>query len=91
MPRRRGVAPCASELSACAGYRFLPEVILLTVSRYLRFGLSCRDFEKRAAEPAIDVDHVTLYRWVGTVALSGNTFISGALWAATRLLKRPEI
>ena len=31
---------------------------------YLRFGLSYRDLEELLAERGIDVDHVTLYRWV---------------------------
>src|SRR2546426_10201176 len=31
---------------------------------YLRFGLSYRDLEELLAERGIDVDHVTLFRWV---------------------------
>ena len=31
---------------------------------YLRFGLSYRDVEELLAERGIDVDHVTIYRWV---------------------------
>jgi transposase, IS6 family len=31
---------------------------------YLRFGLSYRDVEELLAERGIDVDHVTVYRWV---------------------------
>ncbi len=31
---------------------------------YLRFGLSYRDLEELLAERGIDLDHVTLYRWV---------------------------
>lgn len=31
---------------------------------YLRYGLSCRDVEELLAERGIDVDHVTIYRWV---------------------------
>src|SRR6266446_2859286 len=64
MKRCRVVAPCASELSAFAGYRFPPEVILLAVRWYLRFGLSYRDLEELLVERGIEVDHVTLYRWV---------------------------
>jgi transposase-like protein len=47
-----------------AGYRFAPEVILLAVRWYLRYGLSYRDVEELMAERGIDVDHVTIYRWV---------------------------
>jgi transposase-like protein len=50
--------------SAFAGYRFPPEVITLSVRWYLRFGLSYRDLEELLAEPGIEVDHVTVYRWV---------------------------
>src|SRR5438874_11730272 len=44
--------------------RFPPEIIMLAVRWYLRFGLSYRDLEELLAERGIDVDHVTLYRWV---------------------------
>jgi IS6 family transposase len=50
--------------SAFAGYRFPPEVITLAVHWYLRFGLSYRDIEELLAERGIEVDHVTVYRWV---------------------------
>jgi len=39
-------------------------VILLAVHWYLRYGLSCRDVEELPAERGIEVDHVTIYRWV---------------------------
>jgi transposase-like protein len=57
------VLPVASR-SAFAGYRFPPEVIVLAVRWYLRFGLSYRDVEELLAERGIDVDHVTIHRWV---------------------------
>jgi transposase-like protein len=47
-----------------AGFRFPPDVISLAVRWYLRFGLSYRDLEELLAERGIEVDHVTLYRWV---------------------------
>jgi transposase-like protein len=50
--------------SAFAGYRFPPEVITLAVRWYLRFGLSYRDVEELLGERGIEVDHVTIYRWV---------------------------
>jgi transposase-like protein len=37
---------------------------LLAVRWYLRYGLSYRDVEELLAERGIDVDHVTIYRWV---------------------------
>jgi len=54
----------AAPRSAFAGYRFPPEVITLAVRWYLRFGLSYRDVEELLAERGIEVDHVTVYRWV---------------------------
>lgn len=39
-------------------------MILLAVRWYLRYGLSYRDVEELLAERGVDVDHVTIYRWV---------------------------
>jgi transposase-like protein len=64
MKRRRSCPPIQSGSAAFAGFRFPPEVILLAVRWYLRFGLSYRDLEELLAERGIEVDHVTLYRWV---------------------------
>ena len=50
--------------SAFAGFRFPPEVIVVAVRWYLRFGLSYRDVEELLAERGVEVDHVTIYRWV---------------------------
>jgi len=60
----RRVRPATAPPSAFAGFRFSPEVILLAVRWYLRFGLSYRDVEEMLAERGVEVDHVTLYRWV---------------------------
>jgi transposase-like protein len=54
----------AVPLSAFAGFRFPPEVIVLAVRWYLRYGLSYRDVEELLVERGIEVDHVTVYRWV---------------------------
>jgi transposase-like protein len=56
--------PHPAPSSAFAGYRFPPEVITLAVRWYLRFGLSYRDVEELLGERGIEVDHVTIYRWV---------------------------
>jgi transposase, IS6 family len=58
--------PCATPVprSAFAGFRFPPDVIVTAVRWYLRFGLSYRDVEELLAERAVQVDHVTVYRWV---------------------------
>jgi IS6 family transposase len=46
------------------GFRFPPEVIVLAVRWYLRYGLSSRDVEEFLVECGIEVDHVTVFRWV---------------------------
>ena len=39
-------------------------MIAVAVRWYLRYGLSYRDVEELLAERGVDVDHVTIYRWV---------------------------
>jgi transposase-like protein len=55
---------CIVQSSAFAGFRFPPEIIVLAVRWYLRYGLSYRDVEELLAERGVEVDHVTLFRWV---------------------------
>ena len=63
--RRNGRArPLVQVRSAFTGFRFLPEVILLAVRWCLRYGLSFRGLEEFLAERGIDVDRVSLFRWV---------------------------
>ena len=50
--------------SAFAGFRFPPEIIVLAVRWYLRYGLSYRDVEELLVERGIEVDHVTVFGWV---------------------------
>ena len=64
MKRHRSARSVGHRSPAFAGFQFPPEVILLAVRWYLRYGLSYRDLEEVLAERGIDVDHVTLYRWV---------------------------
>jgi IS6 family transposase len=59
--RHRRVPPPRSSF---AGFRFPREVIVLAVRWYLRYGLSYRDVEELLAERGVEVDHVTIYRWV---------------------------
>jgi transposase-like protein len=56
--------PAPIARSAFTGFRFPPDVIVLAVRWYLRFGLSYRDVEELLTERGIEVDHVTIYRWV---------------------------
>ena len=62
-PRRFDPVPTVPS-SAFKGFRFPPEVIVLAVRWYLRYGLSYRDVEELLAERGIEVDHVTVYGWV---------------------------
>ncbi len=64
MKRNRRPRPPVQTPSAFVGFRFPPDVILLAVRWYLRYGLSYRDLEEILAERGIEVNHVTLYRWV---------------------------
>ncbi len=64
MKCRRFRVPIEIEASPFAGFRFPPEVSVLAVRWYLRFGLSYRDLEELLAERGVEVDHVTLFRWV---------------------------
>ena len=50
--------------SAFCGFRFPAEVIVVAVRWYLRFNLSYRDVEELLIERGVEVDHVTVYRWV---------------------------
>jgi len=61
MRRRHGVLGPGSSF---AGFRFPPDVITLAVRWYLRYALSYRDVEELLIERGIEVDHVTVYRWV---------------------------
>jgi len=62
--RTRRPRSAAVARSAFAGFCFPPDVIVLAVRWYLRFALSYRDVEELLAERGIQVDHVTIYRWV---------------------------
>jgi transposase-like protein len=62
--RTRRSRPTPIVRSAFAGFCFPPDVIVLAVRWYLRFGLSYRDVEELLAERGVEVDHVTVYRWV---------------------------
>ncbi len=61
---RRRACRVRPSRSAFAGFRFPPDVIIVAVRWYLRYCLSYRDVEELLAERGIQVDHVTVYRWV---------------------------
>jgi transposase-like protein len=56
--------PWTPPRSAFAGFRFPADVILVAVRWYLRYNLSYRDVEELLVERGVEVDHVTVYRWV---------------------------
>jgi len=62
--RTRRVRPDPIARSAFAGLCFPPDVIVLAVRWYLSFALSYRDVEELLTERGVEVDHVTVYRWV---------------------------
>ena len=54
----------ACNATPCSGYRFTPEVIALTVRRYLRFRLGYADVAELLAEWGLHVDPSTVFAWV---------------------------
>ena len=64
MRTRRPCPAPAAPRSAFAGFRFPSDIIVLAVRWYLRFNLSYRDVEELLTERDVEVDHVTVYRWV---------------------------
>jgi transposase, IS6 family len=64
MVRRHVRRPNLPASCAFVGFRFPPEFIVLAVRWYLRYGLSYRDLEELLTERGVEVDHVTVYRWV---------------------------
>jgi transposase-like protein len=62
--RTRRPRPAPVPRSAFAGFRFPSDVIVVAVRWYLRYALSYRDVEELLAERGVEVDHVTVYRWV---------------------------
>src|SRR5439155_15023498 len=62
VPVRPG--PRLPPTSAFAGFRFPAEVIVVAVRWYLRYNLSYRDVEELLVERGVEVDHVSVFRWV---------------------------
>jgi transposase-like protein len=57
-------SPVAAASIGVAGFRFPIEVIVVAVRWYPRYGLPYRDVEELLAERGVEVDHVTVLRWV---------------------------
>jgi IS6 family transposase len=64
MSSRRCRPVSAVRCSAFKGFRFPAEIIVLAVRWYLRYGLSYRDVEELLGERGVEVDHVSVFRWV---------------------------
>jgi transposase-like protein len=47
-------------------------VITLSMRWYLRFALSYRDVEKLLAERGVQLNHVTIYRWMQRLPAAGR-------------------
>ena len=62
------------------GFRFPPDVIVVAVRWYLRYGLSYRDVEELVAERGIEVDHVTVYRQCHSPKLSWLVTCGARAW-----------
>jgi transposase, IS6 family len=56
--------PALVARSDFAGFRFPPAVIVVAVRWELRLGLSYRDVEELLAERGVEVDHLSVDRWV---------------------------
>lgn len=65
--RTRCPRPAPTARSAFVGFRSPPDVIVLAVRWYLRYDLSYRDVEELLVERGVEVDHVSVYRWVQRV------------------------
>ncbi len=74
-PHRLRPVP-AIQSSAFKGFRFPPKSIVLALRWYWRYGLSYRDVEELLGERGIEVDHVTIYRWVNSASTHATTGVS---------------
>ena len=63
MKHPRPIRPIQPSRWALVGFRFPPEVMLIAV-RYLRLDCRTRIWRSCSANAGIEVDHVTLFRWV---------------------------
>jgi IS6 family transposase len=88
--RRPIAARPTIQRSAFAGLRFPREVITVAVRWYLRYSPSYRDIEELLADRGIDVDDVTVYRWVQRFTLLFADAASRSGRGDTRLTVRTE-
>ena len=67
MARRREAARIRQD-RPFKGRQFTAEVILWAVRWYLMFPISYRDLELMLLDPKVEVDHITLFRWIQAYA-----------------------
>lgn len=77
---RRHPARVPVPRSGFAGFRFPPDVIMVAVRWYLRYGLSYRDVEELLAKRGITVDHVTVYRLIDAARPASTCPGIAGLW-----------
>jgi len=75
--------PWSPPKSEFTGFRFPAEVIVVAVRWYLRYNLSYRNVEELLVERGVEVDHVTVFRWVQRFIPRCSPTASGS--PATRL------
>jgi transposase-like protein len=46
---------------------FKYDIIVWAVRWYCKYGISYRDLEEMLSERGVEVDHCTIYRWVGSI------------------------
>jgi transposase, IS6 family len=71
---RRRPCPIRRSQSTFDGFRSRRIMVAMRSAMrwYLRYGLSYRDVEELLAERGIQVDHVTIYRWVQRFSPRGD-------------------
>jgi hypothetical protein len=85
--------PVLPPRSAFAGFRFPPDVIMVAVRLYLRYNLSYRDVKELLIQCGVEVDHVTVFRWVQRfTTLPADAARFGHIWPEhDRLGRSPRL
>lgn len=91
MERRRSCPPIHGDSVAFAGYRFLPEVIVLAGRWYLHFGLSYRNLEELLAERGIEVDHCHAVSVGATLHAVAGRSSSAPSWCWWPMVRRRDL
>lgn len=80
MGRAPNSPAAVARVAVCVrGFRFRAEGIAVALRWYLRYGMFYRDIGELLAERGIEIDHVTVYRW-----LHRFTRLLGGTWPRER-------